>query len=83
MQKKLPDIHTDGWVELAKRVVELTVADYRMYLRSLHKRPDDKGLLAQVRDLEAFLRDGWYHCLLNIDGDALIKHLREEARHDE
>lgn len=80
MQKKLPDIHTDGWVELTKRVVELAVADYRMCLRSLRKRPDDKEIVAQVRNLEDFLRDGWYHCLLNIDGDALIKHLREEAQ---
>lgn len=80
MQRKLPDIHTDGWIELAIRVVELTVADYRMYLRRLRDRPDDKGLKQKVQDSEAFLRDGWYHCMLNIDGDALIKHLRKEAK---
>lgn len=80
MQRKLPDIHTDGWIELAIRVVELTVADYRMYLRRLRDRPDDKGLKQKVQDSEAFLRDGWYHCMLNIDGDALVKHLRKEAK---
>lgn len=80
MQRKLPDIHTDGWIELAIRVVELTVADYRMYLRRLRNQPDDKGLKQKVQDSEAFLRDGWYHCMLNIDGDALIKHLRKEAK---
>ena len=79
MQRKLPDIHTDGWIELAKRVVELAAADYRMYLRSAALYPHDEGLQGQLRDLEAFFRNGWFHCLLKIDGDALIAGLRKET----
>ena len=42
MQRKLPDIHTDGWIELAIRVVELTVADYNAIEKELRTRLEDK-----------------------------------------
>lgn len=79
MQKQIPELHTDSWIELAKRVVEHAVADYRLYLRSAKLYPYDEDLKGQLRDLEAFFREGWFHDLLNIDGDALIERLKEEV----
>lgn len=79
MQRELPDIHTDGWIELAKRVVERAAADYRLYMRIAKMHPNDEKLKGQLQDLEAFFRNGWFHCLLNIDGDALIEGLRKET----
>ena len=80
MQRMLPDIHTDGWIELAKCVVVRAAADYRLYLRSAKMHPNDETLKAQLRDLEDFFRRGWFHCLLKIDGNALILRLQKEVR---
>lgn len=79
MQHQMPDLHMNGWIELAKEAVKRAAADYRQYLRSAKLHPHDDGLKGQLRDLEAFFRDGWFHDLLNIDGDALIERLKEEV----
>ena len=79
MQHQMPKIYTDGWIELAKEVVKRAASDYRQYLRSAKLHPHDEGLKGQLRDLEAFFRKGWFHDLLNIDGDALIERLKEEV----
>ena len=79
MQHQMLDLHMAGWIELAKEVVKRAASDYRLYLRSAKLHPHDEGLKGQMRDLEAFLRKGWFHDLLNIDGDALIERLKEEV----
>ena len=75
-------IHVDGWCRLASRVVRLAADDYRFTLRRIKRDRRDRNARREARRLEYFFRSGWFHVLLDIDGEELIQRLREEIRNE-
>lgn len=68
----------DPWERLANAIVLKAVDDYRAALRKLKRNPRSESAKYDVRELERFFRSGWYQKLTTVDGEFLIRRIREE-----
>ena len=71
--------------ELAKAIVEQAVKDYTFNVNKLLKLMDKEADLEEietqariVKGLEKFFRSEWYECLTNMDGDRLLRTIKQE-----
>jgi hypothetical protein len=66
----------DPYENLANAIILQAVSDYRAALRRYrrHGRPD-----RELEDCERFFRSQWFGCLTGVDGEYLIRKIREEA----
>ena len=64
---------------LANAIVIQAAKDYRAALRHIRRKPDSKVAQAEITELERFFRSEWYRCLTSVDGEALMKKLKEET----
>ena len=69
---------TDPWENLANAIIVQAVKDYREARKKLKKRPKNEDAKLMVSDCEAFFRSEWFKALTNVDGEMLLKKLREE-----
>ena len=70
---------TDAFENLANAIILLAVKDYRQALKLLSKNPHSRSAMAAVKAMERFFRSDWYETLTSVDGEMLIRKLREEA----
>lgn len=70
----------DPYENLANAIVLQAVKDYRDALKRLKKKPSNKAAMSGAMECERFFRSGWYKTLTSVDGEYLIKKLREEAK---
>lgn len=70
---------TDDYENLANAIILLAVKDYRRALKLLSKNPHSRSAMAAVNEMERFFRSDWYETLTSVDGEMLIRKLREEA----
>ena len=70
---------TDAYENLANAIILLAVKDYRRALKLLSKNPHSRSTMAAVNEMERFFRSDWYETLTSVDGEMLIRKLREEA----
>ena len=70
---------TDAFENLANAIILLAVKDYRQALKLLSKNPHRRSAMAAVKAMERFFRSDWYETLTSVDGEMLIRKLREEA----
>lgn len=70
---------TDAYENLANAIILLAVKDYRQALKLLSKNPHSRSAMATVNEMERFFRSDWYETLTSVDGEMLIRKLREEA----
>lgn len=70
---------TDAYENLANAIILLAVKDYRQALKLLSKNPNSRSVMAAVNEMERFFRSDWYETLTSVDGEMLIRKLREEA----
>ena len=70
---------TDAYENLANAIILLAVKDYRQALKLLSKNPHSRSAMATVKGMERFFRSDWYETLTSVDGEMLIRKLREEA----
>ena len=68
-----------NWEDLAQAIIMKAVEDYRKARRRVRHFPDQKGAQATIREVEKFFRSRWFAQLTDIDGEILIKRLREEV----
>ncbi len=68
-----------NWEDLAQAIIMKAVEDYRKARRRVRHFPDQKGAQATIREVEKFFRSRWFAQLTDIDGEMLIKRLREEV----
>ena len=71
---------TDPYESLANAIILLAVKDYRLASKKLKYHPKNKDAKLMIEDLERFFRSGWYSQLTSVDGEYLIRRLREEIR---
>ena len=69
----------DAYIKLANAIIEQAVKDYRVALRTLKKKKDNKAAEWVKRDVERFFRSRWFGDLTNIDPKMLIQKLKAET----
>ncbi|MBQ6215227.1 MAG: hypothetical protein IJJ67_07400 [Oscillospiraceae bacterium] len=71
----------DPYTELSISIILQAVTDYRTLLKSRRKRYKRKDTEENIKDLEEFFRSDWFKTLTDLDGEMLIKRLKEETKH--
>jgi hypothetical protein len=69
----------DPYENLANAIVAQAARDYLAALKKLKKNPGNRTAMDDAMRLEKFFHSGWYGVLTNIDGDYLIRKLREKV----
>jgi len=69
----------DPYEELANAIVLQAVKDYRQALKLLSENPHSRSAMAAVNEIERFFRSEWYETFTSVDGEMLMRKLREEA----
>lgn len=70
---------TAAYEKLGNEIILQAVKDYRMALKALEKNAENITAGRDRDDVERFFRSGWFTALTAIDGEMLIRRLREEA----
>ena len=68
---------------LAAAIVEQATQDYQEAMEYLYENPDGRkkvDSIAEKLENEEFFRSGWYQVLCGIDGEQVIRQLRENAK---
>lgn len=69
----------NGYEELANAIILQAVKDYRDALERLRYTPDDKSAQHDKRSIERFFRSEWFSILTDLNGELLMKKLKEEV----
>ena len=67
------------WEDLANAIILQAVEDYRKARKVLKKYPDNREANDMIRDTESFFRSDWFGVLTEIDGEYLLRKLKEET----
>lgn len=70
----------DPYERLANAIILQAVTDYRTALKKIKRNPKNKDAIDEDLRIERFFRSGWYSQLTSVDGEYLIRRLREEIR---
>lgn len=65
--------------ELANAIIVQAVKDYRDAVERLRYTPNDKSALHDKRSIEKFFRSNWFSILSDLNGELLLKKLKEEV----
>ena len=68
-----------NWEDLAQAIIMQAVTDYRKARRRVRHFPDQKGVQATIKEVERFFRSEWFAQLTDVDGEMLIRRLKEEV----
>lgn len=66
--------------DLANAIIIQAVKDYRDALHILVRHPENKVAKAEKRSIEYFFRSPWFTVLTNLNGQILIKQIKEEFK---
>lgn len=69
----------DPYEKLANAIILQAVKDYRAARRKLKRNPRNHLAQAEIDSIERFFRSQWYGCLTEVDGEMLIRKLKEEV----
>lgn len=69
----------NGYEELANAIIVQAAKDYRDALRLLVMNPNDKSAQHDKRSIERFFRSEWFSILTDLNGELLLKKLKEEV----
>lgn len=69
----------DSCENLANAIVIQAAEDYRRALKALKRYGRDRDALAVREECERFFQSGWFTVLTQVDGEWLMRKLREEA----
>lgn len=65
---------------LANEIIIRAATDYKSALKRLKKHPHCSRSLDRVAECERFFRSRWYRMLTEVDGEMLIRRLREAVK---
>ena len=68
-----------NWEDLAQAIILKAVDDYRRARRKARYFPDQKEAQETIREVERFFRSRWFAQLTDINGEYLIRKLKEEV----
>jgi len=67
----------EPYESLANAIIVQAVKDYREALQRLNSHPEKNDYKAEVNSLERFFCSGWYQTLTDLDGNLLMRKVRE------
>ena len=70
----------DSYERLANAIILQAVTDYRTALKKIRKNPGNRDAIDEALRIERFFRSGWYSQLTSVDGEYLIRRLRDEVK---
>ena len=70
----------DSYERLANAIILQAVTDYRTALKKIRKNPGNRDAIDEALRIERFFRSGWYSQLTSVNGEYLIRKLREDIR---
>lgn len=68
----------EPYVSLANAIIVQSVKDYRVALQRLDRHPEKNDYKAEVNSLERFFCSSWYQMLTELDGNLLMRKIREK-----
>ena len=74
------EVAMDPYEKLANAIIIQAAKDYRAALRKLRRNPRNHPAQAETDSIERFFRSGWYKCLTDVDGEMVLRKLREEDK---
>lgn len=75
-----PFIMEDGFTNLANAIILQAVKDYRDALKTVKNYPQSIEANKMKSDTERFFRSSWFSGVTSIDGNMLIRKLKEEVK---
>ncbi len=69
----------ENYEKLANAIILQAVKDYRAAKKKLKKQPTKKDAEIMVKDTERFFRSDWFTAFTNVDGEVILRKLREEG----
>ena len=73
----------DPYERMGNAVILQVVTDYRVALWNVKRNPKNKDAIEDALRIERFFRSGWYQVLTSVNGEYLIRRLREEVSQSE
>lgn len=70
----------DPYENLANAIIVQATEDYRRALKALKRRCRDKDALAVKEECERFFQSGWFSVLTSVDGEWLMRKLKDEVK---
>ena len=70
----------DPYEKLANAIVLQAVKDWRNAVRRLKRHPKNRDARERKEASERFFQSGWFQVLTDVDGDMLLKKLKEEVK---
>ena len=70
----------DPYERLANAIILQAVTDYRSVLKKIRRNPKNKDSVDEALRIERFFRSDWYSHLTSVDGEYLIRRLRDEVK---
>ena len=68
-----------GWEGLAAAVVYQACEDYRAAAKACRRHPDSRKAASALRKAERFFTSRWFRTLTDLNGQTLLKQLKEET----
>lgn len=68
---------------LANAIIVKACEDYRAVLKKIKHNPKNRDAIDEALSLERFFRSQWYQTLTDVDGEFLIRKLRDEIEKGE
>ena len=68
----------DPYENLANAIILQAVKDYRLARKKRKYHPKNKDAKLMIEDCESFFRSDWFAVLTSLDGEMLLKKLKEE-----
>ena len=69
---------TDPYEDLANAIILQAVKDYRTARKKAKYHPKNKEAKLMIEDCERFFRSDWFAALTSVDGQMLLRKLKEE-----
>ena len=72
----------ENFENLANAIVLQAVKDYRKILKLCMEQPDYDKFRVSREEIETFFRSDWFGILTELDGEWLIKKIKEEVGYE-
>lgn len=69
----------NSYEELANAIILQAVKDYREALSAVRNNPKSISANRDIHDCESFFTSGWFSVLTELNGETLIRKLKEEV----
>ena len=69
----------EPYMNLANAIVVQAANDYRAALKALALNREDRDAQVEKKECERFFQSGWFSVLTTVDGEWLMRKLKEEV----